>query len=120
MPLLYRVLLLALLAPPVCWAQGTAILSGRVLDITGGAPIGFASVVVENASGQQVSGALTTENGRFVVQGLAPGAYTIRTSFPGFQPGESEVLVSPLNQAYDLGDIRLARLERFEEAITVT
>jgi outer membrane receptor protein involved in Fe transport len=120
MSLSYRALLVLLLAPAICAAQGTAILSGRVLDVTGGAPIAFASVVVETSTGQQLSGTLTTDNGRFVVQGVAPGAYKIRTTFPGFQPGEADVLVSPLNQAYDLGDIRLARLDRFEEAITVT
>jgi outer membrane receptor protein involved in Fe transport len=113
--------LLILLLPAAALAQGTAVLSGRALDATDGSPIGFASVVVENAeSGQTLSGALTAENGRFVVQGLAPGAYTIRLTFPGFYAAEADVLVSPLNQSYDLGDIRLPRLETFKEEITVT
>src|SRR5688500_15246048 len=116
-----RLMLLLLLLPEGALAQGTAVLSGRALDVTDGSPIGFASVVVENAgSGQTLSGALTAENGRFVVQGLAPGTYKIRITFPGFYEAEADVLVSPLNQSYDLGDIRLPRLETFKEEITVT
>ena len=110
-----------LLFPVVAAAQGTAVLSGRVLEMGNEAPVGFATVVIENAgSGQPVSGALAGENGRFVVQGLAPGRYTVRITFPGFYEGEADVLVSPLNQSYDLGDIRLPRLEKFEEQVTVT
>src|SRR5687767_15853115 len=115
------VLITLLLAAATSFAQGTAILSGRVLDVTDGSPVGLATVLVENtASGQTISGTLAGENGRFVVKGLAPGTYKIRTSFPGFQPADVDVLVSPLNQSYDLGDIRLVRLERFADAVTVT
>ena len=115
-------LLVTVLVPATAEAQqATATLAGRILDVTDGSPIGFASVVVENAaSGQQLSGALSSENGRFLIQGLAPGAYKVRISFPGFYPADADVLVSPLNRAYDLGDIRLPRLEGFEEKVTVT
>ncbi len=114
--------LILLLMPAASWAQEeTATLSGRVLDLADGAPIGFASVVVEHAgSGERLTGTLTGENGRFLVQGLAPAEYTIWASFPGFLPAETDLLVGELNQSYDLGDIRLVRLESFEEEITVT
>lgn len=110
-----------LLFSPAVRAQGTAVVSGRILDVADGAPIAFASVVVEDtASGAQLSGALTAENGRFQIQGLAAGTYRIQMSFPGFEPAEADLLVSPLNQAYDLGDIRLPRLAGFEEKVEVT
>ena len=101
--------------------ERSGTLSGRVLDARDAAPVGFATIVVVQASsGRTLSGALTAENGRFVVQGLTPGQYRIRITFPGFYDGEVDVLVSPLNQAYDLGDIRLSRLETFSEEVTVT
>ena len=116
------VVLILLFAPAASLAQEDAAqLSGRVLDPTNGSPISFASVVVEHAeSGERRTGTLTTEDGRFLVQGLAPAAYTIFISFPGFHPAEADVLVGELNQSYDLGDIRLLRLESFAEEITVT
>ncbi len=115
-------ILILLLLPVVSLAQeGTAILSGHVLDITNDSPIGFATVVVENAeSGETLSGVLAGEDGRFLVQGLAPGEHTIHMSFRGFFPAEFDVLVSELNQSYDLGDIRLVRQEILEQEITVT
>ena len=102
-------------------AQGTAVVSGRVLQAAGGMPIAFATVIVNDAaSGQTRSGILTAENGRFQIQGLPPGKYTIQVSFPGHQPAEADVQVSTLNQSYDLGDIRLPRLDGFKDEITVT
>ena len=111
-----------LFVPAASLAQeSTATLSGRVLDVTDGSPIGFVSVVVENAdSGEQVTGALTDEDGRFLLQGLPPAEYRIGTSFPGFYPVAIDLFVGELNQTFDLGDIRLERLETFEETITVT
>ena len=109
------VLLTLLLVPAATLGQeGTTTLSGRVLDVTDGSPVGFASVLVENAdSGETLTGTLTGEDGRFLVQGLAPAEYTIWTSFPGFHTAQADVLVGELNQSYDLGDIPLARLANF-------
>ncbi len=113
-----------LLFPALVCAQGTAILSGRVLDLQGNAPISFAAIAVESpaaaAGSPPIGGALAGENGRFVIQGLAPGQYRVRITFPGFLEAEADVVVSPLNQTYDLGDIRLPRIEGFKEQITVT
>ena len=114
-------LLVLVLSPEFASAQpGTAILSGRVLDQANGSPIGFASILVENpATGQQLTGTLASDNGRFVLKGLAPGTYKVRISFAGFHPAEADLVVSTLNSTYDLGDVRLPRVEGFKEAITV-
>ena len=105
---------------PATAQPGAAVLSGRVLDAAAGSPIGFASILVENPStGQQLTGTLAGENGRFVLQGLTPGTYKVRISFAGFHSAEADLVVSTLNPTYDLGDIRLPRLEGFKDAITV-
>ncbi len=115
------VILGLLLVPAVTLAQeGSATISGRVLDVTDGAPVGFVSVVVENVdSGEQVTGTIAGEDGRFLLQGLPPAEYRIGTSFPGFYPVAIDLFVGQLNQSFDLGDILLERLETFSEEITL-
>ncbi len=101
--------------------EGEAILAGRVLDDTDVSPIGFATVLIEDAeSGEPLSGVLAGEDGRFLLGPLPPGNYTIEISFPGFYPLEADVVVSPLNLSYDLGNVRLIRELNLAQEITVT
>jgi outer membrane receptor protein involved in Fe transport len=112
---------LFVLIPALASAQSAASVTARALDMANEMPVAFATIVVENAAnGTSVSGALAGEDGRFVLQGLAPGQYKIRVTFPGFLEAEADVLVSPLNNTYDLGDIRLPRIEGYKEDVTVT
>ena len=113
--------LVVFLPPTLALAQeGTAIVAGRILDDAGGTPLSFATVLVKDAGGEPLSGVLAGEDGRFVIEGLAPGRYIIEATFFGFYPLEAEVLVSELNQSYDLGDVRLLRGLNLEQEITVT
>ncbi len=76
-------------------------------------------VIARAASGDTLSGALTREDGRFVVVGLAPGRYIVHMSFPGLFPEERELLVSEINPTYNLGDIFLRSVGDLAD-ITVT
>ena len=116
-----RAALILVLISTAAYGQGSAVVAGRVLAFADGTPVAFATVtVVDAASGQTTTAQLSGENGRFTIQGLAPGTYKLRITVPGFEVAEADVLVSPLNQNYDLGDIRLPRLEAFREEVTVT
>jgi outer membrane receptor protein involved in Fe transport len=121
-PGVLRLLVFLLFVPALVDAQDrTATASGRIIDVANDSVMPFATVAVVNASsGQNVSVALTGEDGRFIIRGLAPAQYRVRFTFPGFYEAESALVVSPLNQTYDLGDIRLRRLETFKDEISVT
>ena len=107
---------LLVLLPAASLAQGGATVSGRAVDATDGSRIPFATVIVQSAtSGDTLSGAVAGEDGRFRILGLRPGRYTIGVRFLGFRPTETEVLVSPLNPAYDLGDLRMTRVVTLEQ-----
>ena len=122
MPCLALLLLLILASlSTTSFAQGNATVAGRVLDQANDTPVGYATVLIEDAAtGASLSGAIAGEDGRFVVQGLAPGTYKFRMTFPGFLEAEADVLVSPLNNAYDLGDVQLPRIAGYKEDVTVT
>ena len=77
-------------ATPAMAQDDRAVVSGRVLDGASGSPIGFASIVLERTGAKQ-TGTLSADNGRFVVQGLAPGTYKVRISFPGFHPAAADL-----------------------------
>jgi hypothetical protein len=59
-------------------------LSGMVTDATG-AVVPGASVAVVNSTSRAARAAKTDSGGRFVVSGLAPGAYDVRATAPGFK-----------------------------------
>jgi hypothetical protein len=64
--------------------QGRARVDGRVTD-AGGAPFVGATVSVERASGQKGPRVTTNAEGEWVVDGIAPGSWTIVVSAPGYR-----------------------------------
>ena len=75
-------LILALCAGVALGQQSKGTLKGQVSDEFGGVIVG-ATVVAVDANGVQKT-TPTNGEGNFVINGLAPGKYTVRTSAPGF------------------------------------
>lgn len=67
----------------------------------------FASVSILDATDELIHGSITDENGRFVIEGLAPGNYKIAVSFVGYDTYQSSFLIGVLNLNFDLGKIEL-------------
>jgi outer membrane receptor protein involved in Fe transport len=113
---LASMILLVASTPLGAGAQQGATISGRAVDAADGTALSHATVVVQNAvSGDTLSGAIAARDGRFLIRGVRAGRYTIHTSFVGFHPAQSEVLVSDINPSYDLGDVRLTRMVTIEQ-----
>ena len=81
-------LILAAFAPPAA-AQGTASVSGRVVDSTSGAPVAGARVSRVGAS----AGVLTDRDGRYLLE-LPAGNYALRAQRIGFAPQTRQVALS--------------------------
>ncbi len=80
-------------------AQGPApgkSISGVVADSTGGVLPG-ARVDVLDTSGAAAQSITTDASGTFHVDGLPPGRYRLRATFPGFQPTTIAVIVGARN-----------------------
>src|SRR6185437_15053812 len=78
-------------------SQGTATITGTVVDSAGHAPIAGVQVSAGPAgvtSGTAIKGALTAPNGRFTITGVAAGAVTVRARLLGFAPVTKQVTAS--------------------------
>lgn len=100
-------ILLITLSWATSFSQNGATLSGIILDEATNKPISFASVSVMSREGILISGGISSEKGRFVLQGLPRGELSVHVSFIGYKNYDTEILVGELNQNYDLGRIFL-------------
>lgn len=86
--LLASILLVAAAASSAA-AQETAVLQGRLLNSLSAAPVGGATVVLEEGRREAVSDA----DGMFRFDGLAPGTYHVSVRTTGYSSRRSEVTV---------------------------
>jgi outer membrane receptor protein involved in Fe transport len=90
---------------------GPGEVKGTIVDAKSAAPVARASVTVRNkATSALVTGAIANANGAFRVQGLRPGAYTVRFTFLGFAPKTQEISVTPAAPIVDVGTVQLSRV----------
>ena len=87
------VTLLSVLAVPTAWAQ-SASLSGTVVDAGDNGPLAGANVVLLQGDAL-VTGAATDVDGRYSITDVAPGTYTLRARFVGYQEHEAELTLAP-------------------------
>jgi hypothetical protein len=114
----YAVALVALVSG-FAYAQDDATVAGRVLDSATGQPVPFATVTVMR-DGVAAGGELAGQDGRFVLEGMMRGSYTVHVGFAGYVPAEVPLLVGERNDNYDLGDLVLARAEGVTDEVIVT
>ena len=100
-------------------AQDDVTVAGRVLDSTTGQPVPFATITMLR-EGRAVGGELADEAGRFVIEGLERGSYTVHVGFVGYTAAETPLLVGERNDNYDLGDLALVRAEGVTDEVIVT
>ena len=79
---------------------------GRVVEVDGG-PVIYAAVVLESA-GKTVAGAMTGEEGSFLIRGAFNGQYLLKISSIGFKDLKREIACTGKGMV-DLGDIILAQ-----------
>ncbi|RMD48712.1 MAG: TonB-dependent receptor, partial [Ignavibacteria bacterium] len=84
------------------FAQNQGKITGKIVDASTKQPLIGVNVIVEGLG----VGAATDENGNFIINGLEPGAYTIKASYIGFEPiVKTDVMVmtsKPTNILFEL------------------
>ena len=86
---LAAVLLYLLVSPVAAFAQGGAVIRGRVIDSAGGVLQGATVTLVPNGGS-----VVTDKQGAFSVAGLPPGSYTIQVHYVGFDAFTKSVEVA--------------------------
>lgn len=108
--------LFAVGVPTLAAGQQTAAISGLISDQTGAS---VAGAKIELVSGVAViRSAVTGSDGRYRLDGLQPGQYTVRVTAPGFQPMDRRMTVAASGPAA-VADFRLA-VQTLEESVLVT
>lgn len=74
-------------------AQQAGVITGIVRDSTSGILPG-ATVTVRNIDTEATRQAITAEDGRYTIAGLAPGRYEVRATLDGFSPANLAVTLS--------------------------
>jgi hypothetical protein len=80
------IFLLCIAIPVFCSAGDVGKITGKVIDKATGKPLAYANIVLIGTS----RGAMSLEDGGFMILNVAPGVYDVQASFMGYKP----VLVS--------------------------
>ncbi len=97
--------------------QTTSTFSGRVLD-QGDAVLPGVTITATNTNTGVVRTTVTNAEGQYLMPGLEPGTYSVKTELPGFQPSERRNVTLGINATLTL-DVKLA-LAGVNETLTVT
>ena len=102
-------------------AQTEATVSGHIVDSASRQSVPFAGVTIRlQADDSVLTGVLAGENGRFVIEGLPEGAYSVQVSFAEYQTQAVSLTVHGLNNFYDLGEIGLSPVGQPVEEVVAT
>ncbi len=71
------------------------VVTGQVIDSTSGMPVGTGFVVLIDTTGNEIDRALSTSDGRFMLQAPDSGTFRLRSERIGYRAHESGPLVLP-------------------------
>lgn len=98
-----------------------AVLMGTLVDEASGRPLPTASIEVRSEQDSSlVAGALTDAEGRYRIEGLAPGRYFVRASTLGYAPSELPAVALTPGAVVRLDPVRLSVRALALQGIEVT
>ena len=90
--------------------SGPGEVRGTIVDSATSAPLSRASVAIRGQGGALVAGAVVSDAGTFVIQGLRVGTYTMRVTMIGFGPRVQPLQITQAAPTVTLGRIALSRV----------
>lgn len=103
-------------------AQAQGLVKGRVLDKANSTPVEFANVVVTAVGDTThiVGSAITDIEGRFAIQGLANGAYTVTFSYIGYKTARRKINIDAANKSVSFAALYLSEDAKMLKEVQVT
>lgn len=94
---------------------------GIVLDADASTPIARASVAVRTKpDGALITGAIAGPDGSFRIQGLRPGAYTLRVTYIGYGPKIQDFAITPEAPRAAIDNLKLSKVALALQGVEVT
>ena len=82
-------------------------ISGTVIDKELNEPIPYVTVAVKTMSGEIITGGVTDENGKFLIEDIPEGKNMVSVQYIGYKTYDREIEISRRNRNIDLGEILL-------------
>ncbi len=103
-------------------ANFNGTVSGKVLDSQTNIPIEYANITIYRSRDSQLAnGAVTNQDGRFLIEKVMPGKYSAKISFMGYTNFTIDsFLVTPKSLNVDLGIIKLSTKSVSTQEVVVT
>lgn len=97
-------------------------ISGRVTDSISGVPLDYATITIQQTGDvKPVNGTTTDKSGRFVINGVKAGSYTLIAEFIGYGPySKANVIIDKNNMSVDVKSIVLSKKQATLQSVTVT
>lgn len=111
-------LLAFLLLPAIGFSQAEIV--GTVVDTTGTTFPGANAVLLRAQDSLLTAFGTTDDKGVFRMQNVAPGKYLLRVTFLGYERPDQDIEVTPADQYFDLGNLKMYPAGFFLDGVEVT
>lgn len=102
-------------------AQKSISITGQLLDASTKEPMPFANVAVNHfPDNSLVTGGITEDDGKFFIENIPVGTYTIYFTYIGYASTSQKITTSGLNLVFDLGRVELSPDAEMLNEIEVT
>ncbi|MEM6769305.1 MAG: carboxypeptidase-like regulatory domain-containing protein, partial [Bacteroidota bacterium] len=111
-------LLAFLITPAIAFSQAEIV--GTVVDTTGTTFPGANAVLLRAQDSLLTSFGTTDDKGVFRMQNVPPGKYLLRVTFLGYERPDQNIEVTPADQYFDMGDLKMYPAGFFLNGVEVT
>jgi outer membrane receptor protein involved in Fe transport len=98
----------------------TGTVSGTVVDSITKNPLEYATVILQNLTDSSVSGGLTDEKGKFIIERVKPGVYALEITFLGYNNFKTPKFnLYPPDMQMNMGVIKIGEQTELLDIVTI-